>query len=94
MKEYYLFLEKEKKIAELNSIIGKHPYLILKEKTTVKEKILSEKQHFFKNQITSIEQYYYRKLAFFILDLVFFNIEKLLFQQQKKTQKKELGELK
>ena len=56
MKEYYLFLEKEKKIAELNSIIGKHPYLILKEKTTVKEKILSEKQHFFKNQITSLEQ--------------------------------------
>ena len=56
MKEYYLFLEKEKKIAELNSIIGKHPYLLLKEKTAAKEKTLSERQHIFKKQITSLEQ--------------------------------------
>ena len=56
MKEYYLFLEKEKKIAELNSIIWKHPYISLKAETAAKEKLILEKQQVFKEQITVLEQ--------------------------------------
>ena len=51
-KGHYLYLETLFGIiAELNSIIETRPYLILKEKTTVKEKILSEKQIFLKTKL-------------------------------------------
>ncbi len=55
MKKYHSFLEKEKKITELNSIIWRHPYISLKEKTATKEKILLEKQQILKKQITILE---------------------------------------
>ena len=55
MKKYHLFLEKEKKITELNSIIWRHPYISLKAETAAKEKLLLEKQQILKKQITILE---------------------------------------
>ena len=48
MKKYHLFLEKEKKITELNSInsIWRHPYISLETETAAKEKSLLEKIDF------------------------------------------------
>ena len=55
MKKYHLFLEKEKKITELNSIIWRHPYISLETETAAKEKSLLEKQQILKKQITILE---------------------------------------